>query len=245
MIQLNINTDGAVHFANTLEKLHKSALPSAVRGALNKAAFEVKTHTLQESANKNFVKRQPNFFKANSRFESAKGFDISTMKATVGMVSTGLTNGTKNHAVKDLEEQEEGGSIDRKSFIPMLSARKGGSYGGMVRPNARLSAIKKIIDTKNVVAKNNREKFVIAASIAGKGGFVLYNKILYRINSNPVSSLKNHRALIDRTPLYSFEKGRKARVHGTNFMKEASLRTAKQIQFYFEEEAMRQIKKYK
>lgn len=243
-MKLNINTDAVVSFTNTLEKMHRSALPNAIRGTLNNAAFDVKTNTMQKSADVNFIKRQPNFFKANSRFEKATGFNVNTMKSTVGMVSTNL-QGADNHSVKDLEQQEHGGSIDKRSFIPTNLARKGNSARGLVRSNARLSAIKNIIKTKNSTGKNAKEKFVVAASVAGKGGFVLDENILWRIDSFPKSSLRSKRTIIKRTPIYSFKSGRKASVHATNFMREATLNTAKKMETFYFAEAKRQIEKLK
>jgi hypothetical protein len=46
-----------------------------------------------------FVKRQPNFFKRFSAVEMAKGFDVGTMSATIGMVRDGLKGGSGNRAV--------------------------------------------------------------------------------------------------------------------------------------------------
>lgn len=239
-MQLNINTDAVVKFTNKLEKLHKSALPVAIRGALNKAAFNVKQETLLKSADKEFIKRQPNFFKANSRVEMAQGFNLSQMKATVGMVSNGLKGGN-NYAVKDLEQQEDGGTIKGKSFIPVSKARLGGSKSKAVRPINRLSNIKRIIDSRKSKGKTNKQKFVRAVREAGPGGYVLGNKsksILWRVDSLVKGKMKI-------TPLYSYKENRSVKVLGKDFMKKASLKSASNIEHYFIEEANRQIQKYK
>lgn len=242
-MQLNINTDASVIFTNTLEKLHRSALPSAIRGALNKAAFDVKTNTLQESAQKSFVKRQPNFFKANSRFEKATGFDVNSMKATVGMVSNNL-KGTSNHAVKDLEAQEDGGSIQKKSFIPLGGARNSNNSLRNVRANARLGSIKNIVDARKAPGKTPGEKFAQSVAFAGAGGHVLANykgkNILWKINSLKRTSDGNFKI----TALYSFKKGRAVSVQQTNFMRKAAQESAKKIEDYYIAEAMRQMKKF-
>lgn len=239
-MRLNINSSEVVNFTNTLEKMHKSALPNAIRGALNSAAFDVKQNTMPKKAATEFIKRQPNFFKANSRVEMAKGFNINHMQATVGFTETGLKGGN-NYAVKDLEQQEEGGSIDKKSFIPLSGARVGGSRNKSIRSNARLSGIKKIIDIKNSSGKNQRERFVIAASVAGKGGFVLRNNILFKIDTAPSSNLGNKKANFKATALYTFKKGRSVNVKATGFMKKASIESANQIEDFFIREANRQF----
>ncbi|MFN8317156.1 MAG: hypothetical protein U0T32_11985 [Chitinophagales bacterium] len=243
-MQLNINTDAIVKFTNVLEKMHKSALPNAVRGALNAAVFDIKTNTMPSSASKTFVNRQPNFFKANSRFENAKGSSIGSMKASVGFVSSGL-KGENNFSVEDLEEQEYGGTIERKSFIPTVFARNNKSLNGLVRANARLSAIRKIANAKNMSGKNDRQRFVLAAASVGKGGLVLYKNILWRIDSAPKSNIKFKRTDIKQTPLYSFKQGRSVKVKATEFMKSATLVSAEKLGSHFIKEAERQMEKLK
>ncbi len=241
---LNINTSAAVKFTNTLEKLHKSALPSAVRGALNKAAFDVKTNTMPAAAAKKFTNRQPNFFKANSHFENATGFDLSKMRATVGFIESGL-NGKNNFAVKDLQQQESGGNINGKSFIPKVYARKGTSKKALVKPNNRLESIKNIVNAKQSKGKNDREKFVIASVIAGKGGMVLYKNILWRIDSFAKSNVKKQFSIVKRTPLYSHVPGRSVHVKQTGFMKKSSVQSGSKIEQFYFHEAERQIQKFR
>jgi hypothetical protein len=242
-MKLNINTDATVAFTNKLEKMHKSALPSAVRGALNMAVNDVKTNTMPATAGKAFTNRQPNFFKANSKFENASGFNIASMKASVGFVETGLKG--NNYSVKELEDQEYGGTIHNKSFIPKIFARKGGARNGLVKPSNRLSGITNIIKAKNSKGKNDREKFVIASVVAGKGGFVLYKDILWRIDSLAKSNIKKRFAIVKRTPLYSFRKGRNVKVQQTGFMRKASLESASKLEDFYIKEAERQFQKFK
>lgn len=236
---LRINTDGLVMLTNKLEKLRRSALPSAIRSTLNDAVFDVKTNTMMRSSSQEFINREKNFFKANSRFQNASGFDIKTMEATVGFQSIG----GKNHAVEDLEEQEHGGNINKKSFIPTVFARKGGSNKGLVRPNSRLSSIKKMFNVRDSLGKNAREKFVIAAAVAGKGGFVLRGNILFRIDTAPKSNLKRRTANFKATPIYSFKKGRNVKVDSTHFMEKATLLTAKKLPQFFYKQGERQLAK--
>jgi len=236
---LRINTDGLVALTNKLEKLHRSALPSAVRGTLNDAVYDVKTNTMMRSASQEFINRDKNFFKANSKFDPATGFDIKTMEASVGFKSIG----GKNYAVEDLEQQESGGEINKKSFIPTVFARKGGTKKGLVKPNARLSSIKKIINVRDSVGKNSQEKFVIAAAVAGKGGFVLKGNMLYRITTAPKSNLKTRKANFKAEPIYSFKEGRKANVNATHFMEKATLLTAKKLPDLYYKQGERQLTK--
>lgn len=236
-MKLNINTNEVVKHTNTLEKMHRSALPNAIRTSLNSAAFDVKQVTMPKNADINFVKRQPNFFKANSRVEMAKGFDIGNMKATVGFISTGLKGGATNFAVKDLEQQEHGGTIDRKSFIPLDSARGGGKTKA-VRPGNRLSTINKIVNANSVQGKSKQQKFRNAAMKAGVGGHVLGNdqkKILWKVEAIGKK--------IKLKALYSFSKNRNIRVGGTGFMHTASIESGNKIEHFYITEAKKQIKR--
>lgn len=242
MPTLNINTDAVVTFTNKLERMHKSALPSAIRGALNKAAFDVKTKTLLANSKNIFENRQPNFFRANSKVDPANGFDLRTMKATVGMVGTSL-KGSSNYAVKDLEQQELGGTIRKKAFIPLTSARIGKSKSKSVRANERLSAIKKVVNMKNANGANDKQKFVKSVLFAGVGGAVLSTykgkEILWRVNS--LNKTKGGQFKL--TALYSHKQGRSVSVRGTHFMEKSGLESAAKIEDYFIIEARRQFDK--
>src|SRR5690606_16933932 len=104
---------------------------------LTKTARHVKDVTMPKTS-KVFVRRAPNFFKANSKWERAEGFDIKKMKATVGFYSNRLVKQATNYAVRDLEQQEKGGNIRGRAFIAMRQARTG---RGLVRPGLRMDDI--------------------------------------------------------------------------------------------------------
>ena len=61
---LNINTDALVHYTNQLEKLHKSALPVAIRGSLNDVAFEMKKFNMPRIAKETFTERKKKLFQS-------------------------------------------------------------------------------------------------------------------------------------------------------------------------------------
>lgn len=239
-MQLHLNNDAVVGMANKLEKMHRSALPLAIRGSLNKAAFNTKTKTLLDSAKDTFVTRQPNFFKAFSRVQKADGWDVEGMQAIVGFTEKGL-KGDHNYSVADLEQQEEGGSIKKRSFIPVQTARKSKSSARPVRPMNRLSRVKNVVNAKKVPGVNSKQKFVKAVHIAGKGGYVLskFNdkQILWRVNSIRKTATKQFKL----TALYSYKEGRKVNVEATNFSKNAALKSGKDMAAYFYDEAKRQI----
>lgn len=240
-MQVDINTDASVVFTNKLEKLHRSALPNAIRSTLNSAAFDVKKVTMPKSADDAFTKRVPNFFKANSRVEMAQGWSVKSMKATVGFTEGGLKGG-RNFAVKDLEQQERGGTIKARSFVPSDQAR-GGSKTKPVRPGNRLSRIKKVVNSTQVAGENRQEKFIKSAVYAGKGGHVIGNfqkAMLWKITSiRRVGRMTR----IKKKALYSFERGRDVRVKGTGFMEKASMESAEKMEKWYIEAAKKQIQR--
>lgn len=241
MILLDINISKVVWFTNELEKMHRSALPNAIREALNSAAFDVKMRTMPKSAANSFIQRQPNFFKANSRVEMARGWDIGSMKSVVGFTDEHLKNKSTNYAIQDLEQQEYGGQIDKKSFIPMDEARVSSSAVKPVRPINRLTEIKGIVKSALGGGKSRKAAFVRAAAKAGKGGFVLGNlgkQQLWRINSIATGS---EGVNIGKTAIYSFSKGRSVHVGETGFMRWASLESANKLEDFYIVAAQKQI----
>ncbi len=237
---LDINNDAAVVLTNKLEKLHKSALPVAIRTTLDSAAFDVKQDTMPKSADRAFINRNKNFFKANSRVEKGQGFNINAMKSTVGFITSKLRG--SNQAVEDLEQQESGGTIEGRSFIPMDTAR-GGSKTKSVRPGFRFSNIRNIVNSAKTPGVSKRSKFIKAALRAGRGGYVLGNNTpitLFKITS---IAKRGGRLIIRSLPLYSFKQGRSIRVSGTGFMKSASLKSANKLNEFYVKQANRQIQR--
>lgn len=244
-MSLSINVTEARNLVIKLSKLHRSALPVAIRQAISKTALDVKQNTLISESRNNFTIRQKDFFKANSKVEFAQGFDVDKMRATIGMIEGGLRGGN-NFAVQDLKAQELGGNIGGKSLIPLTTARAGGSMSKLVRPNARLAAIKRVVNSRNSKGKSKQEKFINAALKAGAGGYVLGSpdkgeQILWRIDSIN-SSGKDKK--IKKTPVYDYKKGRSVHVKGHHFMKNASLKSAKKLDDLFINEAKKQVEKY-
>ncbi len=241
---LNVNSTKVVAFTNKLEKIGKVELPIAIRGALNKAAFDVKQRSMIKSAEAHFVKRNPNFFRANSHVDMARGLFVNSMRSTVGFLPSKAQY--NNKAVQELQQQEYGGDIKDRTFIPTEGARVGSS-ATPVRPKNRLKTIgpqlSRAIDVKNIPGPNRRYKFMRAAHKAGRGGYViagLRKPMLYRIES---ISRKYGRTFIKQKPLYSFAKGRSVKIDRTSFMREASLNTANRLERFYIEEAIRRIAK--
>lgn len=246
---INIDADASVIWANRLERFSKSGLPMAVRTALNSTAFDVKKRTMPAAAKEDFVNRSKNFFKANSRVDMAKGFNVNLMKSTVGFISNNL-KGSSNFAVQDLEQQEHGGTIQGKSFIPLKEARVSKSMSKLVRPANRLSRIKNIVNTKDVKGtKNKSQRFIRAAFMAkklyGNNAFVLNSyqgsrQTLSKIDQIS-SNMKTRKLQIVRTPVYSYKKGRHVAVKSKGFMKRASYEANMKMEEHFINAARKQL----
>jgi hypothetical protein len=245
-MQININTDAAVVFTNKLERMRRSALPNAVRETLSRVALEVKKKTMPAQAKKSFVNRSPNFFKANSRVEFARGYNIAAMKSTVGFVEQNL-KGENNFAVKDLEQQEHGGTIKGRSFVPMKKARISNSDTRLVRKMNRLTNIKKLVNSRNAKGVNWGQRMIKSSVYAKVGGYVLdwrkgTSGTLFRIDA---LNRKGNNTRVKWTPLYSVKKNGAAKVKSTHFMQRASLLSAQEIDNIYILEAKKQINRLK
>lgn len=248
MPSFNINTDTAVSLTNRLEKLHRSDLPIAIRNTLTKAAVNTKKESLPETSSDSFVNRNRTFFKAKSKFRSATGFDVDKMKAVVGMVD--LRRSGDDHAVRNLEQQEHGGTIDGRSFIPTDKARVAGNSSRNVAPRNRMSRIpmREVVRTRLSKGRTKQQRFIKSVTLAkrrfGTRAYILTRKMLFRIDSI-TGKKKAGRLRFRITPLYSFKRDRSVRVQATGFMRRASTIQAKRMDSFYKIEAEKRIKKAK
>lgn len=240
MIKFNVDTDAVIKLTNNLEKLSKSAFPIAVRGTLNSLAFDVKKNTMPKSA-LIFKRREKNFFKANSTVHMAKGFNIKSMESKVGFTD----NRADNKAVEDLEQQEHGGIIGGRKYIPVNTSRVSKKNNKKVSAKNRLGriGIKNIVRTKDVSGKNEKEKFVKSIMKAGKGGFIQSEfrgvKMVWRINNLK----RNKKGRFNLTAVYIVNDSKKVKVKGTGFMKKATEKTSKKAADFYIEQAERRFER--
>lgn len=259
----NINTDGVVRAVNKLEKLHRSALPVSVRQTLNDAAFYTKQKSMPSVTQAIFKKRQPNFFKANSRVEMAQGFNINSMKSEMGFYENKLKKQATNYAVRNLEEQEYGGRIKKKTLIAKEKARSG---SGLVRKAFMLDELPKkdaVIMSRRMskskhgksIMVSKKQAFIRAAIKAkeekGDKAYMLGNR--NSKGNRTLSLIKNvhftrgkqiSKISIERIPLYNYRTGRSVSVKQRNFMKRASHEANLHIEAFFIKRAQAQFEKY-
>lgn len=220
----NINNDRFVWLTNKLEKMHKSALPKAVKETLNGLAKDLKRTEMPKQAEKEFVNREKNFFKANSSVNFAQGYDIERMQAETGFFG-------KSQAVEDLNQQEYGGKIDGRSFIATDVARTSKSKSKKVARKNQLRAI------KNVVRTTSNNPLPKAVNVAGIGNHVLHKGMLFRVDNIQGKKFK-------LTAVYSYKKGRSVSVKATHFMRKATQKTAKKAPEIYKKEAEIQFSRY-
>jgi len=234
MAFLNVNSDAVVKYTDKLERSSRSAFPVAVRQTLNGAAFGSKK-TLPTVTKHKFTIRSKGFFNKFSTVQPAKGFNLASMKATIGFLPT-------DPATANLEAQEFGGQIKNRSFVPMDTARTSKSKLKNVRRPFRVESLKSQgVAHIRKTGKGARSKFIRAAFEAGKGGFVLYGNTLFRVDR--INNKAKGRGKIKLTPLYNYKKGRAVKIKATKFMAQNSTLNARKMDALYITNAKRQFEK--
>jgi hypothetical protein len=275
MSTISFHTDAkdiAVHSARLL-RLTQNALPTALRNTLNATALDVKQRTMPQSSKRTFVEREPNFLKANSRVDFAKGTSLSNMASVVGIASLKKKPvKRKDLAVEDMEKQEVGGSIKR-SLKALTGARTGGNDARRIlrkfsikniddnQSHGKVGAIDPRKSTSTKTSKGRRTakgKFIRGAMQAVKAGHRLvlgvknnkngrrmmyYVKSFKRIQGNKAQKTRD-KTEIKIVPLYSVKKGDKSHVKSTRFFLKASEQSGNTMKSSFFINAEKMIRKY-
>lgn len=214
----NINTKDHIKLTVKLGKLHRSALPVAIRSTLNDVAFETKKW-IPKTASRKFITRNKSFFRSFSSVNRARGFNINTMSSQVGI------NPSKGSRVADgLEKQETGGSINSRKLIPHDKGRVSSSHQKRVKRKNRFQNIK-IHDTR----KKGRGK--VNYLLIKKGG------------KGTVFEIKKAGKKQRLTPIYSYRNTKKSRVKASPFMRPASLIAQKKLPLFYIRNAEKQFKR--
>lgn len=245
---IDVNSDALVKLSKKLEGLNRSAFPITVRQTLNTFAFETKKRIPTE-AKKIFVTRNPGFWNAFSRVEKAKGFNVNSMVSKAGMTE-GKKGKKSEQAGRNLKQQQLGGKIDGRTFVPKDSARVGGKRTGKVRKENRLSALQDDFKVAPVISRSDgssgRQQFLktsIYAAVHGKK-LIRSSKMLYRIQRGRGKYLyKTAGITIGVTPLYSIKKGRSVDVEAKPFVRRIAKLNGKKGDRIFAKHAEKQFKK--
>lgn len=216
----DVNTKALIELTAKLGQLHRSALPVAVRGTLNDAAFETKQRVPQLASRK-FITRNRGFFRAFSSVNRAGGFNINTMRAEAGI------NPEKGSRVAEgLEAQETGGAIRGRKLIPHDKGRVSGSHRKRVRRQNRFSNIGKIADSRK------RDK-------TGSADFLLIRKG----SSGTVFKVQQTGRKRKLTPVYHYRNTKVSRVKPSPFMKPSAYLAMKKMPDFYLKNAEKQIKR--
>lgn len=239
-VTFNINTDASVALVNKLEAIHRSALPLAIRGTLNAAAFDVKQRTLDDSATQNFIRRSPTFFKRFSGVNRATGWNINNMQAEVGMTANGDKKAAT--AISHMVQQEFGGNIG-SGLDYLAGSRAGNNDRKVVRSKyySKANTVRGKFANPSASAKSRR---VAAAYVALREGKQLSIKIGQRRFLSQVTSIsktKKGKVRIRSKLLSAGREGHASKITATHFSREAAFRTVPSIPRFFEKEGQKQI----
>ena len=170
----------------------------------------------------------------------AKGSSLPSMESEVGFVSLG----SKNPAVDNLEEQERGGTIDDREFIPIDSgSRSRGKADRNVVKRSQLRNLPEFKDVSKQKGKNRKQRMYLAALKGKKGDLMLTEDRVIRIDKIS-SNLKTRGTKVKFKMLYSFKENRKVKVEKTGFMKTAANWSASDTPRFFKEQFEREFKKF-
>ena len=250
--QINVNNDDVVKLTKNLERLNKSAFPIAVRQTLNTQAFEVKKKELIIEFDKAFDVRSRSFPKAFSQVSLASGFDVKSMMAKVGFTD-GKRGGKSEQAGRDMVQQQLGGEIGGRKYIPIDEARVSKSPKKRVKSKERLSSISKskIVNSSTNRAKTSKQRYVrsaiYAATVYGPGSYLSHKgdtgrTTLYRIDKVG-SDIRTRNLLIGVTPVYSEEEGRSVSVSANPVTARAAKKVNKNVERIFVKHAKQRFEK--
>lgn len=240
----DVNNDAVIALTAKLERLNKSAFPSAVRNTLNNAAFETKKNIPKVAATK-FVTRQKSFFRKFSIVDKAGGFNVNAMAAT-----TGINKSLDPELAKNLEAQETGGSVQGRKLVPHDHARTSKSQAKRVSSRNYINKVKAHNANKAFRAhRGTRSSKFIAAVMstakAGKRHMLLSSGsrgMVYEVNS--ISSNRRTRKIkFKLKKLYAVRNTKTHRVSASGFMRKSGEMAAKNMNKNFKNNAEFQFKK--
>lgn len=214
-MRLDVNTDAAIILTAKLERLHRSAFPSAVRNTLNDAAFATKK-LIPQKASENFKTRQKNLFSKFSSVEKAKGFSLSNMKSKVGL------SGTQNKLLDGLEKQETGGTFTGRKLVAMNQSRISGSNTKKIQSKYNFAKMPK--SGRRGKSQNGSKYFFIKK---GNKGTLFEN-----VGKNRIK------------PIYHLRPSNRTTVKAKPFIAPSAIQVSKQLDEIYKKNAEFQFKKF-
>lgn len=233
---LQFTSDKLINFSHTLSKIHKAALPNAVRFTLTDAAKDVKFKTLQKHSEQQFDVSKPSFFKKFSGYKAASGYNINNMRATAGMIKA---QDTKSVASTKIAAQQTAGIVKDRSYI---AAEKQRSKSGVLK-----RSFITMIQLEPLVYEKGKGGNYIKTAIESKEK---RKPLLVRKNGKgylvKVKSINKKNPVIKTEILASYEKGRDIKLTRKKpFVINAAKESGNKLNKFFIKNAERQISRYK
>lgn len=171
----NIDNHEVIEFTNKLEKLHRSAMPVAVRQTLNDVAFIAKNEVNKTFAGQ-FTERKKKFITSHTAVnKSINTFNIKQMSSSMGVIKG------KSDAGDELQVHERGGTLKDRSAIATKDVRVGKSETKLVSKRFYLKNMK----GKGVIYNDNKRRIfasnnTVIENVKGQKRF----NVLYRFRDN-------------------------------------------------------------
>ena len=212
----NINTTEVVALTNRLEKLNRSAMPLAVRSTLNDVAFDVKQVTAPNEFEGRFIIRKKSFLRANSLAIKCKNtFNINEMESAYALKNDG----------QKLFEQEYGGNVENRTYIPQVEAR-GGSENKLVSKSFYLKNIKP-------GQKTSKSNLIRTAFAAKKNGFLIFDDVLYQVRT--ITNKPKFFMLLKA--IYNYKEGRSVILKKSPFIEPAAEKSQAKMNMFYDKNA--------
>ncbi len=243
-MKLDVNTNANIILTAKLERLNRSAFPSAVRSTLNDAAFEMKLRNLPISAKTNMTIRNPTLMRKFTGVKRANGFNVSSMYSEIGFIPKDGISGSK---VPEGMEHNEVGGVDSGGAMYLGKARTSNSLKKRVRRAARFSKSNLASTGRSSNLKNKKEGFMsraLASLNDKKPVMIKSSKGSFLVQVTSISSGTKDRKLdIKMDFLMRGRKKSPARAKPTHFNREAALKTASQMEGFYQKNATFQFNK--
>jgi hypothetical protein len=242
---MNVNSSELISMTAKLERLNKTAYPSAVKNTLNNAAFEMKKTTLLTSAKKNFntvrsssLYRRRGFILVNM----ASGFDVNRLSSTVGF--SDASDPKIRNVVEGLRKHEFGGMIDDGSRY-LKDTRSGKNYQNKVRVSNYYDK-NKVVSGRSQRRGTRKSKFVarmFRSKMENKPFFMNSMKGNFLVQTKRISRDKNGNVKSRLSFLMMSRKESPVKIKKNKFVSKAGDMEARNIPTYYQQNAEFQFKK--
>ena len=219
-MEIKVDTTELGRLSKALIQFRKSAFPSVTRSTLNDLAFETKKNVKDLSYKQFTIRERPrqNVFNTGILVDKAKYDRIEAMKSRVGLNNQEF--GRWGDLAFKVAKQEVGGTIDKKSMIPLNTVRISKSN-------------KKKITGKKKLSKLNLNR-------GNTGGYFKFKaKNGKKYIAEPMGKGKKRKLRL----LYTYKKGRSVRIKKRPFLIPSAIKASKNTKDIFEKHAKKTLKR--